>query len=504
MSNITIVWDDIRRSRRVRVDADMQAIRPALFLAVSVLALQGCAGINEIAGNTGRGGFVARNGEFTPEAVPNSPTMSASSLQQSEQVISMDAGADAPTTYIQASDPIDAPPPPIAIPATPQTAPRPAPESTPVQTTAASGRPLMLVPAPGQEMMPAPPASVPAQPSPKPPTPMMPSPQTASAPPAAAPVTKPVQTAPQPVLATREPAMPEPQTTALRGQGREFIPASVSARNTMPSAVAPGDMPLSPGQRNVLERFTILDQLLDEGLITRGERDARRAENIGALLAYSQKAPAQGLERDVPDGDAISSRLTALKRSLEMRAITPRQHAVERSMILDALLSGQPRSRAMPKPPPADILEAAAIIGHLERLRADGVISDAEFNAEKDAIDAYFVTGSFETASPMAPATTEMEKAEIVAVAPSANLGLHLASYRSQKAAQDGWTQISKKYSAQLNGLNSNIRRVELGGGKGTFYRLLAGPVQTRDQAARLCQQLKRSSQYCDPLSLDG
>lgn len=484
----------------------MLAIRPALFLAVSVVALQGCAGINEIAGSTGMAAFMAGTGEFTPDtAYSQSPSMMpASGLQQSEQVISMDAGTDAPTTYIQASDPIDAPPPPTAtVSATPQ----PTPQTVPAQTTAASGRPMMLVPAPGEKMMPAPPgpAMVPpvAQPmmQPSPPTPVMP--------PTRAPMAQPVQAQPQPAMAAREPTITAPQAAVMRRPGREFIPASVSARNTMPSAIAPGAIPLSPGQRNVLERFTILDQLMDEGLITRGERDARRAENIGGLLAYSKKAPAQGLERNVPDGDAISSRLSALKRSLEMRAITPRQHAVERSMILDALLSGQPRSRAMPKPPPADILEAAATIGHLERLRADGVISNGEFNAEKDAIDSYFASGSFDSASaPLAPQTSsmpsQMAKTEPMMATSSANLGLHLASYRSQKAAQDGWLQISKKHSAQLSSLNSTIRRVELGGGKGTFYRLLAGPIQTRDQAASLCQQLKRSSQYCDPLSLGG
>lgn len=483
----------------------MQAIRPALFLAVSVLALQGCAGINEIAGSTGMAGFMAGNGsgEFTPDTAYSQSTamMLASGPQQSEQVISMDAGTDAPTTYIQASDPIDAPPPPIAGGATQQPTPLP----TRPQPVEASARPLMLVPAPGEEIIPAPPAPVMAQPVMQRSTPTSVMPPTRSQPATTnATMALPAQAAPQPVMAAPVPVA-MPQTQVMRSPGREFIPASVSVRNTMPSTVAPGDIPLSPGQRNVLERFTILDQLMDEGLITRGERDARRAENIGALLAYSKKAPAQGLERDVPDGDAISSRLSALKRSLEMRAITPRQHAVERSMILDALLSAQPRSRTMPKPPPGDILEAAATIGHLERLRADGVISDSEFNAEKDAIDAYFASGSFDAAAtPMESASPQMENAQPVMAASSSNLGLHLASYRSQKAAQDGWAQISKKHSAQLGGLNSTIRRVELGGGKGTFYRLLAGPVQTRDQAASLCQQLKRSSQYCDPLSLGG
>lgn len=486
----------------------MLAIRPALFLAVSTLALQGCAGINEIAGTTGMGAFLS-GGESSGEFMPAGTSRPAAGIQQSEQVISMDDGTDVPITYIQASDPIDAPPPPLVAPlAAPTTMPanqQAAPTS--MQPVEASGRPMMLVPAPGQEMM-APQAPVMAQPA-------QTASQSAQVMPTARPVmAAPTQPAPQmrapvvmtnPVVPEVQPQMAAVQPQMVRSPGREFIPASLTP-SAMPDMRSPGDIPLTPGQRNVLERFTILDRLMDEGLITRGERDARRAENIGAILAYSKKAPAQGLERDVPDGDAISSRLGALKRSLEMRATTPRQHAVERNMILEALLSGQPRVRARPKAPPADIIEAAAIIGHLEGLRAEGVISDAEFTAEQNAIDSYFMTGSFVGGSETMAATpqTQMAKTEPVMMTPSANLGLHLASYRSQKAAQDGWMQISKKHSAQLGSLNSTIRRVELGSGKGTFYRLLAGPVQTRDQAASLCQQLKRSSQYCDPLSLGG
>lgn len=488
----------------------MLAIRPALFLAVSALALQGCAGINELAGASGMPGFMggaARNGEFTPGS-GSSQSMTMAPVQQSEQVSSLDDSMDAPTTYIQASDPIDAPPPPMVVPV-PSSGTKQA-MTTPPQPAEAAGRPLMLVPAPGQTMASVQPPPV----SPPTPQPMLAQPMVAQS----APQPVPVMQTPAPAPAQMQPQMqqaaalpkpaqnPQSQAPMVRAQGREFIPAPLSSNAGMSITPRPGEIPLTPGQRNVLERFTILDRLLDEGLITRGERDARRAENIGAILAYSMKAPAMGLERDVPNGDAISNRLSALKRSLEMRAITPRQHAVERNMILDALLSSQPRARAMPKAPPTDVIEAAASIGQLERLRSDGVITNAEFDAEKGAIDAYFVTGSFSAAAAPASATqtASMPQALPVVMTPSANLGLHLASYRSQKAAQDGWMQISKKHAAQLGSLNSTIRRVDLGAGKGTFYRLLAGPVQTRDQAASLCQQLKRSSQYCDPLSLGG
>jgi hypothetical protein len=56
----------------------------------------------------------------------------------------------------------------------------------------------------------------------------------------------------------------------------------------------------------------------------------------------------------------------------------------------------------------------------------------------------------------------------------------------------------------KLGDLNSTITRVNLGAEKGTFYRLLADPIPSRDKATSICQQLKRSKQYCDPLKNNG
>lgn len=267
----------------------------------------------------------------------------------------------------------------------------------------------------------------------------------------------------------------------------------------------PGEIRLTRGQQNILARFAVLERLLDEGLITTDERDKRRMENIGAILPYTRAAPASTLEREVPSGDAIAARLSSLKRSLELRVITPRQHAMERSMILDALLPADPRSRRNPIPPPEDVIAAASMIGQLERLRFERVISDSEFEQERAAIDSYLMTGEIPEIgmageSPARDATAS----PVSAPAAVSKLNLHLASYRSQQAAETGWKSISKKYPNQLGGLNSVIRRVNLGADKGTFYRLMAGPVPDAARANSICQQLKRSNQYCDPLSLDG
>jgi len=75
---------------------------------------------------------------------------------------------------------------------------------------------------------------------------------------------------------------------------------------------------------------------------------------------------------------------------------------------------------------------------------------------------------------------------------------VHLASYRSRKAAQSGWAKLKKAHRALLGKLEPEISKVNLGPGKGVFYRLKAGPVSTKASATSLCRKLKRRRQFCE------
>ena len=314
-----------------------------------------------------------------------------------------------------------------------------------------------------------------------------------------------------PVAAT--PTQQEQETTIISSdensgqlRQREFIPASLSQSRMVSLPLRPGDIPISKERLNAIQRFEILDRLLAEGLLTQKEYDLRRSENLGVLLPFTSAKPAVGLGREVPSGAAIASRLSALRRSIELRAITPRQHSIERNMILDALLPRNPTVRESAMPPPADVIEAAATVGHLESLRAAGLIRDEEFEGERRAIDQYLVAGSFLDGPDMAGMGGDeavVEDAETTVVQ-GPRVGLHLASYRTEAAAQTGWNSLNSKFINELQGLSPVIRRVNLGEPQGTFYRLLAAPVPNSDRANTLCQRLKRSEQYCDPLRIDG
>ena len=302
-----------------------------------------------------------------------------------------------------------------------------------------------------------------------------------------------------PILAPGLPANAIPMSTQTNSTAgaREFIPAVAPS---MPQVSAPVDpsawqMPISQDTSNVVQRFRLLEQLNDAGLVTETEYDSRRNGNIGAILEYSTtRRPAQNLERPVPQAEAVIGRLSALRRSLQMRAVTPRQHELERTMILDALLAAQSVQTASAKPPPENLFEAAALVGRLEGFRAEGLITDSEFEMERAAIMSLM---GDEVAVPMAGSETDEEEQM---QKPVGDTLAHLASYRSEQAARSGWNVLAKKHSSVLGGIDPTIRRVAVPG-RGTFYRLFAGPVE-RAAASQICASLKRSNQYCDSMPL--
>ncbi|MEO3429837.1 SPOR domain-containing protein [Pelagibius sp. CAU 1746] len=75
---------------------------------------------------------------------------------------------------------------------------------------------------------------------------------------------------------------------------------------------------------------------------------------------------------------------------------------------------------------------------------------------------------------------------------------LHLSSLRSEEAAKREWGNLKRDFPVTLGGLEAEIRRAELGE-KGTFYRILAGPLPSPSSAREACAEVKARNvkQYC-------
>ena len=114
-------------------------------------------------------------------------------------------------------------------------------------------------------------------------------------------------------------------------------------------------------------------------------------------------------------------------------------------------------------------------------------------------------------ATPLAATTAEPQASTTSVAAPAAGAAeaddaekfaagsfrVQLASLRSEQAARDSWTQFKSKSPHLLGSLSPEITPVDLGDGRGRFYRLRAGPITGRADADKLCQALKAASQDC-------
>jgi tetratricopeptide (TPR) repeat protein len=286
-------------------------------------------------------------------------------------------------------------------------------------------------------------------------------------------------------------------------------PPPPPAPRAQPAALAPPPPPpeamgkFAGADANVVARFVTLKALRDQGLVTNEEFNARRQANIGALLPLTSPPPAAGLDRPVPPTDQVAGRLRAIGRALEMRALTVSQHASERSMILDALAPAAPVVVANPGPPPQGLMEAADSVRRLEQLRDTGLITSDEYARERKAIEmAMAPPPTAPRAAAPPPAAAEAAPATKASAGPQ--MAVHLASYRSRQQAERGWAQLKRAHAAILGKLKSEITEVNLGPGKGTFFRLKAGPMVDKAEAADVCAQLKRRRQFCEPAVMDA
>ena len=273
-----------------------------------------------------------------------------------------------------------------------------------------------------------------------------------------------------------------------------------SARPVAPSPDAmASSVKMSQSEANVLARFETLLKLREEGLVTPQEYTVRRDANAGALLPLTKPPPSAGLARSVPNTGQITQRLQAIRRALELRAITVRQHGAERTVIIDGLLPTNPANRANPTPAPGDLLAAADAVRRIERLRDRGLVTPPEYIAERAAIEKA-IAPKAPPAAAKKPAGTSAKQSSTSGPQPA----VHIASYRSQQAANRGWAQLRRAHRRFLGTLKHEVSRVNLGRGKGVFFRLVAGPLKSESESASVCRQLKRLRQYCEPAFIGG
>ncbi len=89
-------------------------------------------------------------------------------------------------------------------------------------------------------------------------------------------------------------------------------------------------------------------------------------------------------------------------------------------------------------------------------------------------------------------------------VAARDQLAVHIASYKEEGAARRGWQEMQAQQGNLLAGLDFRISPITLSGGRGTFYRLKAGPFTDSASANEVCSALKARRVYCVVTDFSG
>jgi len=73
---------------------------------------------------------------------------------------------------------------------------------------------------------------------------------------------------------------------------------------------------------------------------------------------------------------------------------------------------------------------------------------------------------------------------------------IQLAASRNEKGARASWGRLQRKHGDVLGKLDLHLQKIDISG-KGTFYRIQAGPFAGVDEARAACRKLKANKQDC-------
>jgi hypothetical protein len=315
----------------------------------------------------------------------------------------------------------------------------------------------------------------------------------------------------EPPTAFDEP-IPGPLREVFPGQGR-LSPGGASAEPLAMVGGAALPPPPPPPQEAVAaldgdaeaQRFLLLRQLAQDGLIGSDDAAARRAANLGALLPYSAAPPAAGLDRPVP-AQTIANRLLELLAGGGGGVASAR--AAERAFLLDTVLPLKPAAKAPPVRGDAAALREGR--ARIDTLAAAGLVDADERNRELAAL-ARADQVLAELPPPPAPAKPVKKKAKrrpaaighaqgagvpggAIEGGGSGPMAVHLLSMASPDLSGKAWDALKRDYP-ELAPLEVKTVKTAIPD-LGTTYRLLAGPLTPAD-AEQTCRTLRGKGQSC-------
>ena len=93
--------------------------------------------------------------------------------------------------------------------------------------------------------------------------------------------------------------------------------------------------------------------------------------------------------------------------------------------------------------------------------------------------------------------------AEVAEVQPkSGDYAIHLESLKVKDSIRSSWAELKAAYPSQLPDKSLVVKPVDLGE-QGMFYRILAAPFASSEEAKKVCRELRGLGQYCAVVLLE-
>ncbi len=149
-----------------------------------------------------------------------------------------------------------------------------------------------------------------------------------------------------------------------------------------------------------------------------------------------------------------------------------------------AITLSKPKSLRRPSPPPPPLANSDSTKPEDKAKPKSFVLESLEKNKLKVKLKSFKKT---KTNSPIKALPTNVNGKFLI----------QLAAVRSIERATTEWSRLRRKHPNLLKGLSLAVTKADLGPGKGTFYRLRAGPIAKESIAKLLCARLSQHKTGC-------
>lgn len=212
----------------------------------------------------------------------------------------------------------------------------------------------------------------------------------------------------------------------------------------------------------------------------------------------ADKTP-EKIERLLPPPEKPVTRPRAEMAQISTEAGSAQDKTTDKTMDKPPMMSPEPMKSPPPPPPPLKIDKPSASV-EIKRPEVKLPAAPREEAASTPPAGKPVMAEKSKPAAKSANAGAPKKLAARPATSKSAVSGRYLvqiSALRSDTAVRKSWSALQKRHRDVLGPLSLTVERKVLGGGKGTFYRMQAGPLPSRSAASDLCGKLKQRKLGC-------